>query len=258
MESPIVRKQYEEWAKTERENHHAAFPDYKFQPQTQEAKARKRKEKFDDESPEDSDPSDPTYMGRGITPETVRSGRSKKARKNFRESSYTPSIASDGEWGSPKLYPNAIYNASYYQSANPGKPMPSSFNRVGPNDGYYHAVSHPNLDFANIGHVEDVTYQPADGSLGDFGSPVPTGLPGMSHDDLMGDSDLNNGHLTFTGPSLDPDLMSFSHGLPEHAEDHNQNHFRAQDFLGDEHKSFGVDEGQANLLGKWDRFDDEF
>ncbi|KAM0796277.1 high mobility group box domain-containing protein, partial [Usnea florida] len=33
MEPPEIRKQYDAWAKVERENHAKAFPDYKFQPQ---------------------------------------------------------------------------------------------------------------------------------------------------------------------------------------------------------------------------------
>ena len=251
LESASVRKQYEDWARRERENHQAAFPDYKFQPQTQEAKARKRKEKFEDESLEDSDPNDLTYNGRGTTPGSAQSARVKKMRQDFREPSYTSSAGSD-EWGSPEPYPSSLYNnASFYQSANPGKPIPAPLSRLGSSNGYYHATAHPNMDFAGIGHVEDVTYESTGNLVTNYESLMPTGLPGVSHEDLMGDSDLNNGHLTFTSPSLDPELMAFNHGMAESM--HNDDEFQTVDFLEDNHGHFGSDGGNNELIGGgWD------
>ena len=253
IEATAVRKQYEDWAKVERENHQAAFPDYKFQPQTQEAKARKRKEKFDDDSFEESDLDDPTYNGRGATPGSARTNRVKKMRRGLRESSYTPSVDSDENWGSPEPYPGALYNASYYHSANPGKPLPSALTRLGPNAGYYQATSHPNGNFSVIGHVEDVIYQPSDGPPRVYDSPVPAGLPGISHEDLVGDSSLDNGHLTFTTPTLDPELLGFTRSMPESFEDTGS--FQAEEFLGSEHNDFGIGDGQLDGIAKWEHFD---
>ena len=253
IESETVRKQFEEWAKWERENHQAAFPNYRFQPQTQEAKARKRKERFDDDSLEDSDLDDPIYMGRGTTPGSARSLRAKKLRRTAREPSYTPSFGSEGDWGSPDPYAGAMYNASYYPSANPGKPLPAAHPGVGQSTGYLHMTSHPNARFANIGHVEDVHYYPSEAPGNPYGSQVPTGLPGASHDDLIGETNLDNGHLTFTGTSVDPDLVAFDHDL---AAGSNEG-FRADDFLGAEQANFIHQEGNTDDFGSWDHFGDD-
>ena len=254
IESSSIRKQYEDWAKVERENHQAAFPDYKFQPQTQEAKTKKRKEKFDDESLGESDPDDLTYMGRGLTPASARSTRTKKVRREFRDSSYTPSVGSDGDWGSPEPYPGG-FNASYYQSANPGKAMPSGLTRLGPNGGYYHATSHPNARFARIGHVEDVMYQPNEMPVGSYSSSLPPGFAEATHEELLDENSLDNGHLTFSAPTLDPELLSFNnHGMPEHVE--TPVNFQAEDYLDQEYNGFGLDSAHVDGICQWELFGD--
>ena len=258
IELPEVRKQYEDWAKTERENHQIAFPDYKFQPQTQEAKVRKRKGKMDDDSLDDSDLEDPTYRGgRGATPGSSRSDRAKKMRRNYRESSYTPSLGSDGEWGSPEPYPAPIHSTSYYHHANPGKPMPSALTGIGPPGGYYQATCHPNVRFSAIGHVEDVMYQQHEAPTSMYGAQPPVGLPGVSHEELMGETDLDNEQLMFTGVTLDPDLLAYDNGGSVQAEGHGglaAGGFQTNEYLAEEHVDFG---GDGNPGDKWDPFEDD-
>lgn len=256
IEAPEVRKQYEDWARTERENHQAAFPDYKFQPQTQEAKARKRKGKMDDESLEDSDLDDPTYHGgRGATPGSARSIRSKKQRRNFRESSYTPSLGSDGEWGTPEPYPGTMQNQSYYNRANPGKPLPTALSGIGANGAYYHATSHPNMRFSNLGLVEDIMYQQQEVPASLYETAPPVGLPGASHEDLMGEIQ-DNGQLMFSPSSLDPDLLAYDHSGSGQADSHAllTGGFQANEYLAEDQVDFGQDTGHGG--DDWNHFDD--
>ena len=258
IESPEVRKQYEDWAKIERDNHQAAFPEYKFQPQTQEAKARKRKERLDDDSFEDSELEDATYRsGRGATPASSRSSRAKRMRRDYREPSYTPSLGSDGDWGSPEPYPAAIHNASCYQRVNPGKPMPAALNGIGPSSGYYQATSHPNVRFSSIGHVEDVVYQQHGAPPSMYGTPPPVGLPGGSHEELMGNTNFDNGQLMFTATNLDPDLLAYDQSGRGPADGGlNSEGFQANEYLADENVDFGEDAGHSGE--KWDHFDEVF
>ncbi|KAL9098461.1 MAG: hypothetical protein Q9163_005883 [Psora crenata] len=253
IESPEVRKQYEDWARIERENHQAAFPDYKFQPQTQEAKARKRKGKGDEASEEASDPDDATYYGgRGPTPGSARSTRAKKPRKSYRESSYTPSLASEEGWRSPEPYPDLMRNPSYYHRSNPGKPLPTALGRLGPSGGYYQATSHPNVNFGSIGHVEDVRYQQSDPRAAYYDTPPPAGLPGASHGDLMGDTSLDNGELMFSLETLDPDLLAFDQNILAQP-DVLAGGFHANDYL---ENDFGGEIGHADGGDKWDPFEE--
>ncbi|KAG8533339.1 uncharacterized protein KY384_002122 [Bacidia gigantensis] len=261
IESSAVRKQYEDWAKKERENHQAAFPDYKFQPQTQEAKARKRKEKFDEEPFEESDPEDPTYYGRrGTTPASARSARPKKVRRDFRESSYTPSLGSEGEWGSPQAYPSALHESAYFHGAMPGKPIPTALPRSGPGGGYFQTASYPNASYSNLGHIEDISYHTSDAPDTLYGSQIPAGLPGASHEELMADTSLDNGHLTFTAPTLDPDLLAFDHTLQSQTEDQAAvaavGGFHANDYISSDQVEFGGEAGLSDGIEKWDHFDE--
>ena len=261
IEAPEVRKQYEDWAKTERENHQAAFPDYKFKPQTQEAKARKRKGKLDDDSLEESDPEDPTFhLGRGATPGSLRSTRMKKQRRNYRENSYTPSLGSDDGWGTPNHFGSSLQNPSYYRSTNPEKPLPAALSRMGPSGGYYQTTSHPNDRYMNIGRVEDVLYQQNDAPGGIYGTAAPIGMPGGSHEDLMGESSMDNGQLMFAGPTLDPDLLAFDSAAAGSGDANSglaSGGFQASGYLAGEDANFSAKVGQLEGRKKWDPFEYE-
>ncbi len=260
IETPEIRKQYEEWAKKERENHAAAFPEYKFQPQTQEAKARKRKGKSDDGSDEASDVEDPTYHGgRLYSPAAGRSSRNKKPRRGYRESSYTPSSASPEDFESPEPYYDLANNASYYHASNPGKPLPNAFGYLGQPSAYYQATSHPNTQFS--GQVEDVRFQPVDVQTSTYGTPPPVGLPGVSHNDLMGATDLDGGHLMFNNASLDPELFvhdqSIADGGFHPPTSANIGGFQANEYLPQhEQLEFGNDIGYMDPGERWDHFDE--
>lgn len=255
IEPPLVRKKYEDWAKTERENHQAAFPDYKFQPQTQEAKAKKRKGKFDEDSLEESDLDDLTYMGgRGATPGSARSAKMKRSRMNHLDPSYTPSIGSDGDWGSPESYPPGMYTASYYDPPIAGKPLPTAMTRVDPQTSYYQRVAYPGARFSNLGHVEDISYHRTEPCMESYGLPAPTGLPGIHHAELMGDESADNGHITFTDTTLDPEMLALTHSAPYAGERQvrNPDGYHPDDYLQDGLVDFELDESRVDDGIKWE------
>lgn len=209
IELPEIRTKYEEWAKTERHNHQAAFPDYKFQPQTQATKDRKRKGKSDEASEEPSDAEDRTYNnGRSGAPARGRSIRTKRPRQDYREPSYTSSSVSQEDVVTPEPYSQPMHDASHWQYVSPAKPMPAAMGRMPLPGTYYQTTSHPNPGLGHLGQAEEVEYWPAEtpAAYHDSLSP-PMGMPGASHDDLLGVSAPQNAHMTFS-ESLDPSLVT--------------------------------------------------
>lgn len=215
IETPEVRRQFEEWAKIERENHQKAFPDYKFQPQTQAAKDRKRKQKSGETSEDVSDDDDPTYRrGRGDAQVRARAARTKNPRTTYREFSNSPSFPSSDEVDTPESYLPFDHTSSYFPNLDGGKPLPTALDRgVQPSD--YYITSHPNQ--AEYGHIaafeaagaaDEAAYYPVDPQVVDYASSSPPmGLPGISHDDLVGEMPVGGNQLMLAGSSLlDPDL----------------------------------------------------
>jgi len=202
MEPADIRKQYDAWAKLERENHAKAFPEYKFQPQTNKAASRKRKGR-DDDSEEESDLSDYDYGSKGAG----RAIRSKKSRSTYRDSSNTPSTLDDYDPYAPN--PN-MFHPSSYQVSNPGKPLPAALNQLGGAQ-YYQTTSHPNHRMARYGHVEDVIIRPTDVPAGYHHNPAPPviGIPGAYHHELQGGDD---GQSMLS--QLDPMLASYEQPHP--------------------------------------------
>jgi len=199
MEPPEIRKQYDDWAKLERENHAKAFPEYKFQPQTNKSSARKRKGRGEDSEEEESDlESDYAYNPRASS----RPLKSKKAKGTYRESSCTPSGTSLDEYDTPNMFPQ-----SSHQMMNLGKPLPAGLNQLGGAQ-YYQTTSHPSQRYAGHGYLEDVFMQPTDVPAGYHqpGAPV-IGIPGAHHHELQGD----NGGLPMNGmpTQLDPVLATY-------------------------------------------------
>ena len=215
IETPEIKNQFEEWAKVERENHQKTFPDYKFQPQTQAAKERKRKRKSDESSEEASDPEDPTYYnGRGGGNVTRRSRRAKNGGTTYREYSDSPTLTSQDEANTPEPY-MLSQDASYFGNVNLGKPLPQALDRLGQLGGYY-VTSNPNPDYGTYGYPggkEDAQCYPGDATA-QYGSlSPPMGLPGASHNDLMGELSMDGGHIMLDStPLLDPELAGHDQG----------------------------------------------
>lgn len=239
IETLEIKNQFEEWAKMERENHQKAFPDYRFQPQTQAAKERKRKRKTGDSSEEASDPEDSTYHnGRGGGSGARRSTRGRNGRVTYREYSDSPTLTSQDEANTPEPY-ILSQDAPYLNNVNLGKPLPQALDRLG-QPGSYYVTSNPHTGYGTYGYPgsgEDAQYCSEDAAA-QYGSlSPPMGLPGASHSDLMGGVPLDGGHLMLGDTLLvDPELERHEHGalfsLDQPGSAHSAG-FRASDYVTD-------------------------
>ena len=212
MEPPEIRKQFDAWAKIERDNHAKAFPDYKFQPQTGKATNRKRKGRTGDSEDELSDnDSDYTYAPNGA-------GRSlsKKSKTPYRETSYTPSGTSLDEYD-PNGFDSSelFHHPSSYQRHNPGQALPAALNQQALHNQYYQTTSHPNQRMAHLGHVEDVFVNQIDGPTGYY-QPASSvvGMPGAIHRELEGEE--SGQEMLSSNSQLDPMLASYDQNHPRY------------------------------------------
>lgn len=208
MEPPEIRKQFDAWAKVERENHAKAFPDYKFQPQTGKAAHRKRKGREGDSEDELSDnDSDYAYVPNGAG----RSLKPKKSKRPYRETSYTPSGTSLDEY-EPNGFDavDLFHHPSSYQRNNPGKPLPPALNQQALHNQYYQTTRHPNQRMANLGHVEDVFVHPMETPSGYHQPTGPViGIPGAYQHELQGEE--SGQQMLSSNSQLDPMLASYDH-----------------------------------------------
>ena len=203
MEPPEIRNQYDNWAKRERDQHAAAFPDYKFQPQQNKGTGRKRKGRDDDSEEEESD-LDSDY---GRNPRaTARPLKAKKGKNTYRETSNTPSGASLDEFDTFDLDPTNPYQVPSYRMGNP-RPLP--LNQLGSNQ-YYQSTSHLNRRFAGVGYDDDIPPRPEEIPPGIHqpGAPL-LGIPGAYHHELQG-NDAGQSILN----QVDPMLANFDQSHP--------------------------------------------
>lgn len=117
MEPPEVRRQFEEWAKTERQHHHEAHPNYKFSPSKTSNKRRKGEFSEDEEEPSDVEDRDPDG--------DYRSGRNVRRRRQETEPAYLPSNVGFESHPYYGQQPSG-YEQPQYQYANAGRPHPSN------------------------------------------------------------------------------------------------------------------------------------
>ncbi len=217
LEPPEIRKQFDAWAKIERDNHAKAFPDYKFQPQTGKATNRKRKGRAGDSEEELSD-NDSDYA---YAPHGANRSLSKNSKRPYRETSYTPSGTSLDEYD-PNGFDSSdlFHHPSSYQRRNPGKPLPAALNQQALHNHYYQTISHPNQRVAHRSHLDDVFGGPDDSPSGYHQPAAPViGIPGAYHHDLQGEESRQQ--ILSSNSQIDPMLASYD-----------QNHSR---YSGSEH-----------------------
>ena len=204
LEPPEIRKQFDAWAKIERDNHAKAFPEYKFQPQTGKAANRKRKGRAGDSEDELSDnDSDFEYVPNGV-------GRSlsRKSKRPYRETSYTPSGTSLDEYDPNGFDSSNMFHPSSYQRNNPGQPLPATLDQQTLHNQYYQTTSQPNQMMAHLGRVEDVFVHPVDNPSG-YDQPASSviGIPGAYHHELQGEE--GGQQMLSSSSQLDPMLASY-------------------------------------------------
>ena len=208
MEPPEIRKQYDAWAKVERENHAKAFPDYKFQPQTGKAMNRKRKGNAgnSEDGLSDND-SDYTYAPNG----GGRSLKPQRSKRAYRETSYTPSGTSLDEY-EPNGFDatDLFHHPSSYQTHNPGKPVPPPLNQQALHNQYYQTTSYPNQGMAHLGQVEDLFVHAIDAPSRYHQPAMPViGIPGAFHYDLDLQGEESGQQMLSSNSQLDPMLASY-------------------------------------------------
>ncbi|KAI1415694.1 hypothetical protein F5Y13DRAFT_207359 [Hypoxylon sp. FL1857] len=165
MEPQELRDQYDAWAKVERDNHRAAFPDYRFTPSKSKNKKkngagnRARTESDDDGSDlegYDWDVSAPPSRNGS------RDGRSiYDPDADYHPPGMRPSYSAYTPHQSPPIghHPHLQYppaHQSSFQFSNPGKPRPAEYGtNLGQNQYYQQTTSYPHHMYGGAmpGHV---------------------------------------------------------------------------------------------------------
>ena len=185
MEPDAVRKEYERLSILERDNHAAAFPDYKFAP-NKNGKKRGR---------EDEDDSDGEWGG---------SSRTKRSRTVASSRGVTPSSRAGtpfDDYYSPSPYQHAVpYNPSAYDHRYPRGPAPPQFHDpLGYGQYYQQNVRQyaPQVEDVTFNRVENA-FPPQDQMLGMIG------MPQVDAQHLLGDEAGLPVHMG--GDMLDPRL----------------------------------------------------
>ncbi|KAL8839499.1 MAG: hypothetical protein Q9170_001722 [Blastenia crenularia] len=211
METPDIKEKFGAYYEMEKENHAKAHPTYKFSP-AKSSPSRKRRGTgaSSDEEDEGSELGD---LDSEYRPRGGRRSRPAKTPRSGTPTSYpaNPPQLLNRHYG--LMYnQNFGYNASAWQVSNPGKPIPLPMN--GPQDGqYYHTAVYQRTPY-----VEDVFVRRADAQPSS--SQALIGLPGGSHEELLGVASIENS----PSPQVDPVLLNYDGvsgyaGGPTHDQD---------------------------------------
>ena len=175
LEPKEIREMYEKYASIERDNHHAAHPDYKFAP-NKNGSAKKRRD-FDDSDDEGSEWGGARYGGKRVKREQSRSQSSTpfEPRRVIR-------------------HPLDHYNPSSYQVNNPYSRVPMM---PGPDVYYQQQVTQYDRN------VEDVTFRPIDNPFPNQEMTGPLiGLPHGNEQDILRSQ-------SGVAPPMDPQLLQY-------------------------------------------------
>ena len=229
METPDIKEKFSAYYELEKENHAKAHPTYKFSP-AKSSPSRKRRGTGDSSEEEDNGSElgdfDSEYRPRGS-----RRSRPIKTPRAGTPTSYpmNPPPLLNSNYG--LLYnPGLGFNASAWQVCNPGKPLPVPMN--GPLDGQYYQTS----VYPRASNVEDVFIRRAQAQPPSTQALI--GLPGGSHDELLGMDSAENS----PSPQVDPLLLSYEGGpgyVGDLAQDHDFRNFDHQGLYEDKVDSSG-------------------
>ena len=205
LEPPMIREQYNEYARVERDNHQKAHPGYKFSPSKAQGLNRKRKgvsEAVDEEEPSDLD--DPDFNWRHSA---EKKSKARQVKRVGRDAGYPANSATQDLLGMMPLEPNTNLNRSSYQATNPGKPLPTAMASQELYGQYLQTTIHPNINGHNI---EDVRFRKTDIPSMSYGPAQPViGLPGAHHYELLDEHSNHDGPPTFRETQVDPQLLAY-------------------------------------------------
>jgi len=200
LEPPEVREFYNELARIERINHQNAHPEYKFSPSKPGAAARKRKGTDSDDESEPSDLDDPDADWASNNRFKMR-----PAKRPGRDAGY-PARANlsnvNADYGS-NFGPGEGYNKSLWEANSQGRPLPAHMRHQDLYGQQYYQNSIYTDPHMLLG-AEEIRYAQMDPS---FGSSSLVGLPGSSHEDLLGNSPGMPTQMM--EPQVDPMLLAY-------------------------------------------------
>ncbi|KAL8673224.1 MAG: hypothetical protein Q9168_002336 [Polycauliona sp. 1 TL-2023] len=207
MESEDVKEQFKLYYEMEKDNHAKAHPAYKFSP-AKSSPSRKRRGTADTSEEEEL----ASELGDFDAEYRPRGGRRSRPIKTPRTGTPTsfPNHPSVNNYQPYMVNPNAYPAQSTWQYSNPGKPMPIPMNGS-LDDRYWQTTVQQRAP-----NVEDVFVH----RLVEAQSQVPTssaliGLPGGSHEDLLGVDSTDNS----PSPQVDPLLLNYDANFEGHAGD---------------------------------------
>lgn len=212
-ESADVKDFFDKMAQVERENHRKAHPGYKFAPNKNAPKKRRKQNKDNNEGEADD-------LRFGIA---TRTKSNDSLHENFQSRTSTPfeqdsSYCSfDSRTPTPfdhagdRLYQHPDVNRSSWVINNPGRPVPG----ILPPAEHSHYFQ-PSVHQSSMGpNIEDVTYRrmnvPGGGPQFDIPGAL-TGLPGTHHGLLQPQSGHSRSPVSIDDIQVDPQLLEF-HGL---------------------------------------------
>lgn len=247
IEDPELKARFDEWAKIERDNHKAAFPDYKFAPA--KAKNKKPPNSTARRANTDDDDSDlDGYDWEGTSGPPSRSASRGARRPYDPEAEYRPP---GRQYAPPYVqHPSPMMqhhphprqggyppHQSSFQYSNPGKPQPDAYGtRLGPNQYYQQtsefmarpAYGHHPMAYSGMPFVENVYMNKANSPATSYHSspidhygdmmgsaypPPPQPQVAMPHAHHPIDPSL----MSHQGPSQ-YDALGILPGLPDHGD----------------------------------------
>ncbi|KAL8961565.1 MAG: hypothetical protein Q9193_001903 [Seirophora villosa] len=200
METPDIKEKFKEYYEMEKENHAKAHPTYKFSPaKTSPSRKRKGTGDSDDEEEVGSEIGD---LDGEYRPRGSRRTRQIKTSRTGTPTSF-PSHGLPGlintNYG--LMFNQSLgYNPSSWQMTNPGKPMPAPMQDPFLDQYYQTTVYQKSPDIQDI-LVRRTGTQPTS-------SRALIGLPGGSHDELLGLDSTENS----PSPKVDPLLLNYEGG----------------------------------------------
>ncbi|KAI9814455.1 MAG: hypothetical protein M1827_003311 [Pycnora praestabilis] len=206
LEPDEVREQYTEYAKTERNNHQIAHPNYKFSPSKAQVPVPKRN--FDSDADEESEPSDLEDNDLDWGSQRQRRTKMKQIRSDGKDAGYQLDISQREDFRNRALESRGSrVNKSSYQATNPGKPLPAAMNEADLFGHYYETTIHANTLAPNI---EDVRIRKTETPGMQYSGTAPLiGLPGGQHYELLQQSSYGMMPASMEEAQLDPLLLAY-------------------------------------------------